>query len=78
MMAYSYGLYAWRLLGIQSGIYTSLRIFPTLSSALQNQMSYSVASIFLFGIIRHIYNYIKLKQATQQLRIQKQEAELNY
>jgi LytS/YehU family sensor histidine kinase len=41
-------------------------------------MSYSVSSIFFFGIIRHIYNYIKLKQATQQLRIEKQQAELNY
>jgi LytS/YehU family sensor histidine kinase len=42
------------------------------------QMSYSVSSIFFFGIIRHIYNYIKLKQATQQLRIEKQQAELSY
>ena len=41
-------------------------------------MAYSVGSVFFFGIIRHIYNYIKLKQATQQLRIEKQEAELNY
>jgi LytS/YehU family sensor histidine kinase len=37
-----------------------------------------MGSVFFFGIIRHIYNYTKLKQATQQLRIEKQEAELNY
>ncbi len=30
------------------------------------------------GLYRHIYNYIKLKQAAQQLRIEKQAAELNY
>src|SRR4026209_994570 len=41
-------------------------------------MAYSVGAIFFFGIIRHIYNYTKLKQATQQLRIEKQDAELNY
>ena len=35
-------------------------------------MAYSVGSVFFFGIIRHIYNYIKLKQAAQQLRIEKQ------
>jgi LytS/YehU family sensor histidine kinase len=35
-------------------------------------------SIFFFGTIRHIYNYIRLKQAAQQLRIEKQQAELNY
>ena len=41
-------------------------------------MAFSVGSVFFFGIIRHIYNYIKLKQAAQQLRIEKQAAELNY
>ena len=46
--------------------------------ALETQMAYSVGSVFFFGIIRHIYDYIKLKQAAQQLRIEKQEAELNY
>jgi two-component system LytT family sensor kinase len=37
-----------------------------------------MGSVFFFGILRHIFNYIKLKQAAQQLRIEKQEAELNY
>jgi LytS/YehU family sensor histidine kinase len=41
-------------------------------------MAYSAASLFFFGIIRHIYYYVKLKQSAQQLRIEKQEAELNY
>jgi two-component system, LytTR family, sensor kinase len=78
VMLYSYGSYAWRLLGIQIYVYTPLRTFSSLGQALENQMAYSVGSVFFFGIIRHIYNYIKLKQVTQQLRIEKQEAELNY
>jgi LytS/YehU family sensor histidine kinase len=41
-------------------------------------MHYSVGSFFFFGIIRHIYHYLKLKQTAQQLRIEKQQAELNY
>jgi LytS/YehU family sensor histidine kinase len=41
-------------------------------------MGYSVSSIVVFGFIRHIYNHIKLKQTAQQLRIEKQQAELNY
>ena len=41
-------------------------------------MGFSMGSVFLFGISRHIFNYIKLKQTTQQLRIEKQSAELNY
>jgi two-component system, LytTR family, sensor kinase len=78
MMLYSYGSYAWRLLGIHLHIYTPLKVFPSVEKIVANQMAYSTGSVFLFGIIRHAYNYIKLKQATQQLRIEKQAAELNY
>jgi two-component system, LytTR family, sensor kinase len=41
-------------------------------------MPYSMFSLFFFGITKHVYDYRKLKEATQQLRIEKQEAELNY
>jgi hypothetical protein len=75
LFLYSEGLYLWRQLGIVLNIYTS---FPPGSHEVSPQMEYSVGSIFFFGIIRHIYNHIKLKQTTQQLRIEKQQAELNY
>jgi two-component system, LytTR family, sensor kinase len=35
-------------------------------------------SLFYFGIVRHIYNYVKLRQSAQRLRIEKQQAELNF
>jgi two-component system LytT family sensor kinase len=78
LILYSYGSYEWRQLGIQLHLYTSLKVFPSLEHALENQMAYSTGSIFFFGVARHIYNYIKLKQSQQQLRIEKQAAELNY
>ncbi len=78
IILYSYGSYVWRLLGIQLHIYTALKVFSSLGDLLENQMAYSTGSVFFFGIIRHIYNYLKLKEATQQLRIEKQAAELNY
>ena len=78
MIFYSYGSYVWRLLGIQLHIYTALKVYASLDATLQNQMAYSTGSIFLFGIARHIYNYVKLKNSAQQLRIEKQAAELNY
>ncbi|HEY6978227.1 MAG TPA: histidine kinase [Chitinophagaceae bacterium] len=78
LMLYSYGSYAWRLLGIALHVYTELKVYPTLDEALSNQMGYSVGSVFLLAIALHIYNYIKLKNSAQQLRIEKQEAELNY
>jgi sensor histidine kinase YesM len=78
LMLYSFGLYAWRSLGIQLHIYTPLTTFSSANTGVQTQMSYSAGSIFFFGLIKHIYDYVKLKQATQQLRIEKQAAELNY
>jgi two-component system, LytTR family, sensor kinase len=75
---YSWGLYAWRSLGIKLNMFTASVVFPIPSKAVGEEMEYSMAAIVFFGIIRHVYNYIKLKQATQQLRIEKQQAELNY
>lgn len=77
LMFYSFGLYGWRNMGMHIGIYFDLKTFKPMEGE-SFFMGYSAASIFFFGIIRHIYNYIKLKQATQQLRIEKQQAELNY
>ena len=78
MMLWSFVAYAWRAIGIGLHIYIPLRTYDSVEHALEAQMAYSVGAVFFFGIIRHIYNYTKLKQATQQLRIEKQEAELNY
>lgn len=75
---YSAGLYLWKQIGIGLHMFTASVIFTSPKHAIADQMEYSVSSIFFFGIIRHIYNYIKLKQATQQLRIEKQQAELSY
>jgi two-component system LytT family sensor kinase len=78
MFLYSWGLYVWNLIGVALNIYTALVKFVSVSHTVSERMGYSLSSVFFFGIIRHIYNYIKLKQATQQLRIEKQQAELNY
>jgi sensor histidine kinase YesM len=78
MIIWSYGLYAWRSLGVALYVYTPLGPQANLKNLLASQMGFSVGSIFFFGVIRHIYNYIKLKQTEQQLRIEKQAAELNY
>jgi two-component system, LytTR family, sensor kinase len=75
---WSYGLYVWRLLGVNIHIYTIAQAYKSKDAALAALMGYSVGSIFFFGIIRHIYNYVKLRQSAQQLRIEKQAAELNY
>ena len=78
IMLWSYGLYAWRLLGVAMHIYTPFGLPATTATLLSAQMAFSTGSVFFFGIIRHIYNYVKLKQSAQQLAIEKKEAELNY
>jgi sensor histidine kinase YesM len=78
MILYSYGSYLWRKVGMEITIYTQLKEFPTKSLLLQQQMAYSMGSVFFFGVIRHIYNYVRLSQAAQKLRLEKQGAELNY
>ena len=78
MMLWSFVAFAWRAFGIGLNIYTPLIIYDSIEHALEAQMAYSMGAVFFFGIIRHFYNYTKLKQAAQQLRIEKQAAELNY
>ena len=78
ILLWSYGLHAWRLLGIGINIYTPFISFRSLGHSLETQMAYSAGAVFFFGLVRHIYNYIKLRQATQKLLIEKQAAELNY
>jgi len=78
MMIWSFGIYAWRLFGITLGIYTSLLTPATKDHVVEVGMGYSMSSVFFFGVIRFIYNYVKLRQSQQQLRIEKQAAELNY
>jgi len=75
---YSWGLYAWRNTGIAVHFYTPLISHKNVSAAVADRMGYSMGSLVFFGIIRHLYNYFRLKQTTQQLRIEKQQAELNY
>lgn len=82
----SFGLYFWRNLGIGLDIYTSLRQSTLIPNGVYHQMmeeafyqaEYGVASLLFFGIVKQVYDYIQLMAVTQQLRIEKQEAELNY
>ena len=78
LFAYSLGMYLWRSIGIGLHIYTPFLSFITMKKGIAYGTPYGVASFFFFGILKLIYDNIKLKQATQQLQIEKQQAELNY
>lgn len=75
---YSAGLYIWRSIGIALGIHTSLVTHDSVSKLMGEQTGVGMFSLFFFGVIKHVYDYRKLRKSAQQLRIEKQEAELNY
>lgn len=78
LFLFSFNLYFWILLGTLLHIYTDFIHYSSCSHGVGNQLGSSIFALLIFGITRHIYNFTKLKQAAQQLRIEKQEAELNY
>lgn len=78
LFLFSVGLYVWRLIGINLHIYTSFKEYSLFSEGINDQCGSSITAVVFFGVIKHFYNYRKLRLDAQQLRIEKQEAELNY
>ncbi len=75
---FSFGSCAWRTLGIKLYIYTSFVEYSSCLDSVGTQCGENFFALLFFLLIRHIYTYIQLKQTTQKLQIEKQEAELNY
>ncbi|MBC7851739.1 MAG: histidine kinase [Chitinophagaceae bacterium] len=75
---FSAGLFMWRQLGVSLGIHTPFRTYKDVGEGIGDQFGASLFAVIFFAVIRHIYAYNKLKRVAQELRIQKQEAELNY
>ena len=78
LMLYSYGFYGWRALGVALKLYFPLITHSSASAGVEYHVPYSFASILFFTILRHVYDYRMLRTAAQQLRLEKQQAELNY
>lgn len=78
LILYTFGLYAWRYTGIQLHIYTSFSTNASWLEAVFGHGLFGLMSILFFGVLVHIHDYRKLKAAAQQLRLEKQEAELSY
>lgn len=78
VMINTFGLYAWRMIGIKTHIYIELTAFPEVLKGVENVAGLGIGSFFFFGIVKHIYDYRKLKQSAQLLMIEKQAAELSF
>jgi LytS/YehU family sensor histidine kinase len=68
----------WLNIGLVTHIYTQLKDSPSNEEMEALVAGYAFGSVFFFGIIRHIYFHIRLRQSAQQLLIEKQQAELNF
>ncbi len=75
---FSFGLYFWRNFGIELHIYFPFTAYESTREALSNFFPRGIFSAIIFGAIKYIYDFRILKEITQKLRIEKQEAELNY
>jgi two-component system LytT family sensor kinase len=77
-MLFSFGLYAWRAVGIGLHIYTALIEFQSVKKGTAYIVPHGLLSLFFFGLFKYRDNHQQLKLSAQQLRLEKREAELNY
>ena len=78
LMLCSYGFYGWRSLGAALNLYIPVTEHASVSKGVESYVPMSFFSVLFFGILIHRHDYRKLKETAQQLRIEKQEAELNF
>ncbi|MEY4540704.1 MAG: hypothetical protein RLZZ306_2461, partial [Bacteroidota bacterium] len=78
IILFSFGLYGWRNFGTKLQIYFPSKEYKSISDALENFFPRGIFSAIIFGIIKYSYDFRILKESAQKLRIEKQEAELNY
>lgn len=82
----SFGLYAWTKFGIELHIYSVLREITLTPNGRFHELLFEVfyeaeagiASVLFLGIAKLFHYNFNLRQTAQQLRLEKQEAELNY
>lgn len=75
---FTFGLYGWRYLWIQAGVYKDFTPGLPLLDAVAAHSPFGVAVILFFAVARSVYYNFKLKHFAQQLLTEKKEAELNY
>lgn len=75
---FTFGIYGWRYLWMQIGIYKDFTPGLPFLDAVLAHSPFTLAVILFFAIARSVYNNYQLKQLAQELLTQKKEAELNY
>jgi two-component system LytT family sensor kinase len=74
----SQGFHLWAQLGYALHVNVDYIEQTGKAHNLEEEAGFSFPATFIFGIASMIYHNVRLRQTTQQLRIEKQSAELNY
>ncbi len=69
-------IHIWRAIGIGLHTYTSFK--KTDPDEVSEEFAAGIFSLVIFGTIKHVLSHLRLRRDAQQLRIEKQAAELNY
>jgi two-component system LytT family sensor kinase len=78
LFLFSEGFHFWAQLGYILHVNIDYIDQPGKQHDLSEEVSFSIPAAIMFGIASMIYHNVRLRQTTQQLRIEKQSAELNY
>ena len=78
MVLLIYGFHLWALLGHALQVNNDYIDAPGTKHNFTEESSFSIPTTIMFGIAGVIYNNVRLRQTAQQLRIEKQSAELSY
>lgn len=78
LMLFSIVHYLWYQLGLTMHLFAQAKEPGSIGHQIGDRLGDTIGAILFFGILRHIYDYRRLKIMAQQLRIEKQAAELNY
>lgn len=75
---YTEGFHLWAQLGYSLHVNTDYITPAGAHHDLSDEAGFGIPSAIMYGIAAMIYHNVRLRQAAQQLRIEKQQAELNY
>ncbi|MBL7996583.1 histidine kinase [bacterium] len=78
LLLISLGLFFWRYFGIWIGLYSPYLEYASLMAGVYDQFQNHAFSLAFFGIAKHLSTHYRLRLLTQQLHIEKQQAELSY
>lgn len=78
LLVLAIGLYGWWELGILVGAYEPFRVFTSVANGLSTSFRFTPGPFLVFAVFKLFYDYTRLRFEGQQVKLEKQQAELLY